>query len=432
MHNWPIFICYRQSDGMPAAMRIFELLRDREVPRPNESDPDAPPPRLDIYFDQAAPGVSDWQAVHEPYLKRARAMIVICTPGSKLNEGPSDWVHREIDWWLANRDMAPILVDPLGEEMRYVPDTIAQKWPNSQRIKLMEKEWEGLPEEARRSLDERLRSQFIGAIIPSGDRFYRQELEQEQARAARLRRARQLITGLVAGMLAVAAIALWVYNLKLAAESARQTAELATRQELSARRMAEDALKLAQIRVLEGQMARTQAEAGLLGELGEFNKFKAYRETIKAWQADFEARADSLRQKIETALPLCRDAGRFTVYEGQLVEVALDGLPEQEAMYAYLAVVPGSSPRAGDWAPVVLEIFFGDRNELRPGRNLKRTTVQARMKSVPDELRWSLLIGLGSPHLLTHRGHNYRIRQTRLSMHDDGDMVMGFDICAEG
>ena len=138
------------------------------------------PPLLDVYFDQAAPGVEDWTAIHEPYLKRARAIIVICTPGSKLNEGTGDWVHKEIDWWLSNRVMAPILVDPLGEEMRYVPGPIANKWPNAQRIRLIEKDWEGLAEDDRQVLDDRVRAQFLGAIVPSGDSFYQQELEQEK------------------------------------------------------------------------------------------------------------------------------------------------------------------------------------------------------------------------------------------------------------
>ena len=39
-------------------------------------------PQSDVYFDQAALGVEDWAAVQEPYLKKARAIIVVCTPGS--------------------------------------------------------------------------------------------------------------------------------------------------------------------------------------------------------------------------------------------------------------------------------------------------------------------------------------------------------------
>jgi hypothetical protein len=131
MNKWPIFICYRQADGKAAATRIFEMLQNQVVPLPLEHDSQEEPPELDVYFDQAVPGVDDWTNVHEPYLKRARAIIVVCTPGSKLNEGESDWVHQEIDWWLGNREIAPILVDPLSEEMRYVPDSIAAKWPNA-------------------------------------------------------------------------------------------------------------------------------------------------------------------------------------------------------------------------------------------------------------------------------------------------------------
>jgi hypothetical protein len=36
------------------------------------------------------PAVADWREIHRPYLEKARAFIVICTPGSNLIEGPED------------------------------------------------------------------------------------------------------------------------------------------------------------------------------------------------------------------------------------------------------------------------------------------------------------------------------------------------------
>ena len=51
--------------------------------------------------------------------------------------------NREIDWWLANRDAAPILIDPHGGGDRYVPDAIDARWPRIQRIGLPEADWEG-------------------------------------------------------------------------------------------------------------------------------------------------------------------------------------------------------------------------------------------------------------------------------------------------
>jgi hypothetical protein len=77
---WPVFVCYRQTDGRRIAEWLFTLLNGVIVPQENDSNDSARlAPRLDVYFDKAAPGVGDWTAVHEPYLKRARAFILVCT-----------------------------------------------------------------------------------------------------------------------------------------------------------------------------------------------------------------------------------------------------------------------------------------------------------------------------------------------------------------
>ncbi len=436
MNKWPVFICYRQSDGMTAAARLFELLQDQVVPMPKEADPTVANPQLDVYFDQAAPGVEDWTAVHEPYLKRARAFIVICTPGSKLNEGSSDWVHREIDWWLNNRDMAPILVDPLGEGMRYVPSEIAEKWPNAQRIKLAEKEWDSLSEEDRISLNERIKAQFLGAIIPSGDNFYRQELEQEAERGRRLQRFRRAATALSLALLFALASAFWILSLKNDAEEATQTALNAKKQAEDARGQAdmariqtEAAHELAQTRVIEGQIARANTEARLLRLLQGFEKYKAYKPTLEEWEIEFRQRSAKLYATLTKRQLVCEDVGRFTVYEKQLIYAHLDGLPEKDDLMAYLAVVPGSSPV--DRTPVVLDVFFGDKKKFKVGRDRSRATVKEMMKTVPFDDQWSILIGVGNAPVLTHAGRNYRIRGTNTRMNDEGDMVMAFSICVE-
>ena len=431
MRKWPIFICYRQSDGVSAAARIYNLLQDQPVPGINDAGQYDDPPQLDVYFDQAAPGVEDWTVIHEPYLKRARAIIVICTPGAKLNEGQKDWVHREINWWLEHREMAPILVDPLGEEIRYVPDPIALKWPNAQRIKLIDRNWEGLSNDDRLVLDERVRAQFIGAIIPSRDSFYRQELEEEKNRAERLQRIRRTAVGLAVAFLVIAALAAWIYSLKEAAEEAAAKAESATAEEIVARKAAEAAQQLAQIRVIESQAARAKTEAQFLDILQTFDKYKVYKQTMEEWEADFHFRAEALRARVKEALPDCKQVGGFTIYERQLVGAHLDNLPGNELMFAYLAVVPGSSPRPGDWAPAVLDVFFGEGAEFSPGRNRSRIAVKDMINSVPVEDQWSLLIGLGTPHLLTHHDRNYRISRTNINMNDDGDMIMAVDVCLE-
>lgn len=412
MSSWPIFICYRQTDGKAAASRIFDLLNEQSVPLPAGADEGQPLPSLDLYFDQAAPGVEDWRAVHEPYLKRARAIIVICTPGSKLNEGPQDWVHREIGWWLENRDMAPILVDPLGEDLRYVPGSIAKRWPNAQRIRVIEQEWERLSEEDRRLLDDRVRSQFLGAIIPSGETFYRQELEQEKERSARLRRTTRIATASVVALLAVIGVAVWTYQLKGIADQAASEAEA---------------------RVTQIQAARTMIETRLLGIMQRFEELGAYHDVMAHWEEDFSLRAVNLNIRARAALPPCDEIAGGTVYEGQMVPVEVNGLPENEYLFVYLAQVPGSSDRQGDWFPAVLDVYFSDEKNVTTGRNLSREDVKAMMRHVDEEDQWALLMGLGAPHVLNHLDENYQLSMTGLEMNGagEGEMIMEFSLCRE-
>ncbi|HEX4297068.1 MAG TPA: hypothetical protein VHZ56_03530 [Devosia sp.] len=217
---------------MATARRLYELLRGQHLPVTDGSAQASEPPQLDVYFDQAAPGVEDWKSVHEPYLKRSRAMLVICTPGSKLVEGDRDWVHKEIDWWLGNRQMAPILVDPLGEGARYIPDAIEKRWHDAQRIRIIENEWAKFDPAELKSANERVSAQIMGAIVPSGRNFYRQEFEAEQKRTAELHAAldRQRATSrrlvwAIGGMAVVVlfAIAAVVYAFLQTQEAHRQT-----------------------------------------------------------------------------------------------------------------------------------------------------------------------------------------------------------------
>ena len=181
---WPIFICYRRVDGAAVARRLHEMLDKWRT-----AGPEGSPIELDAYLDETMPGVADWHELHQPYLEKARALVVICTPGAKINEGAGDWVHREIDWWLGHRETAPILVDALKEGVRYVPDQIVDRWPDIQRIAVVEAEWSGLAGAALEEKTTAVRRQVLGAILPSGAAVYAQELEAERRRAQRLRRA---------------------------------------------------------------------------------------------------------------------------------------------------------------------------------------------------------------------------------------------------
>lgn len=182
--RWPIFICYRRVDGGVAARRLHELLNNWQA-----TDAEGQPIELDVYLDDTMPGIADWKAMHGPYLEKARAILVVCTPGARINEGPDDWVHKEIDWWLAHRPTAPILVDPLKEGIRYVPLQIAERWPDIQRIALAEDEWSPLSGAALEQKTAAVRRQVLGAILPSGAEIYAQELKAERERAEHLQRA---------------------------------------------------------------------------------------------------------------------------------------------------------------------------------------------------------------------------------------------------
>jgi hypothetical protein len=438
MTNWPIFICYRQSDGTLAAERIYSLLQHQSVPIEMETSDGRESPRLDVYFDQAAPGVGDWTSVHEPYLKRARAIIIICTPGAKLNEGSEDWVHREIDWWLEQREMSPILIDPLGEGTRYVPEGISSRWPNAQRIKLIEKDWDGLNTTEKSNLEKRVREQILGAIVPSGEGFYRQELEQEKARANRLRRIRRGAIAIATAFVFLSVIAVWIYNLKMVADeaameavAARQSAESAATEAIEARNQAVAAQQLVQLRVIENQAARARTEAELMSILQQFKKYEAYGNVMKEWEADFNTLSDTLGKSVQGSLPACNLVGRFSIYERQLVTGYLDNMPDTQAFYAYLAVVPGSSTREGDWAPSVLDLFFASRDQVSPDRDIDRNKVKQLMRDVPVDNQWGLLIGLGTPHLITYKDRNFRISRKGMNMNDDGDIISLFEICQE-
>jgi hypothetical protein len=213
---WPIFICYRRVDGATAARRLHETLDKWETLGPSGETI-----RIDAYLDASVPGIADWKAVHRPYLEKARALIVVCTPALKLNEGAGDWVHQEIDWWMTHRTGAPILIDPLREGIRYVPVQIASKWPDIQRIQLVEAEWERLSGGALDQKTQDLRRQIVGTLLPSGADVYAQELAAERERANRLKFAFTVSTAL---LVASAALGTYAWNRRGAAIRNEQVA----------------------------------------------------------------------------------------------------------------------------------------------------------------------------------------------------------------
>jgi hypothetical protein len=205
--DWPIFICYRQADGKIAADFIYRALRD--VRLPFKPDGYVESPRTSIYFDQAAPAVSDWTAVHEPALQRARTFIFICTPGAYSRLGDDDWVYRELDWWLAHRQAAPIIVTTHGE--RWIPKELHARWPNAQRLVV---DVENLPPATDAKFDE-LRLQFrdrvLEGIRDNAVQILYEEVEREKRRSKQLLWQRRSLLVLLAfiAMLSIGAFALF-------------------------------------------------------------------------------------------------------------------------------------------------------------------------------------------------------------------------------
>jgi len=221
IERWPIFICYRRIDGGATASRIFDLLSGQRL-----TDPDGNEIELDPYLDVDVPGVADWKAHLRPFLERARALIVVCTPAACLRHEGQDWVHEEIEWWLTRRAEAPILIDPLGAGERYVPRAIARRWPNIQRISAIEAEWQGLDAAALEEKGAALRERILRTLLPSGAEVYRAELEAERRRSRTLRR---LLVATAILTLATVGAAYYANQQRLAAqqEASRAFAALA-------------------------------------------------------------------------------------------------------------------------------------------------------------------------------------------------------------
>ena len=132
-------------------------------------------------------------------------------PGAKLNEGPTDWVHKEIDWWVAHRNQAPILVDPLMEGVRYVPSQIAARWPDIQRIPLVETEWSVLSGDALKAKTDALRRLIVGAIFRAGPPSTRKK-STTNASAGALSRMLKIVAVLLAVAAVTAAVAWWQWR----------------------------------------------------------------------------------------------------------------------------------------------------------------------------------------------------------------------------
>lgn len=204
--TWSVFICYRQDDGAEQAKWLYGMLHDK--PLLNAPDGAATPIRLDLYLDQAAPAVDDWEAVHGEALRRARAFVFVASPGARNALGPADWVHGEVDWWSTHRNVAPIVVD-LHAHGRYTPQRIQSQWPKVQRVHLPLDAWAQLPARQRAVEEARVVQQILRGIALSYGLVAHEDLARERRAKTRF-----AVLALACGVLFVVAVALgrWAYD----------------------------------------------------------------------------------------------------------------------------------------------------------------------------------------------------------------------------
>lgn len=132
MNELPIFVSYRQDDGMELARWVFQSIQGKTI-YASEGTIQIPK-TISVYFDQSTPPVSDWGKYLEKELERACVFIVVCSPGS-ASEFENDALYFEIRWWVTNRpNIPPILITPVGQ--RWIPKPIQERWPKAQTLNL--------------------------------------------------------------------------------------------------------------------------------------------------------------------------------------------------------------------------------------------------------------------------------------------------------
>ncbi len=208
----PVFLCYRRTDGTITAEWLYRHLDYAQRGTINLTALAHEGMKLAIYYDQTAPVVSDWQAVHGSALRQSRAMILVSTPGSAVRLNSDDWVHNEIDWWLKNRKVAPIVIDATGEGERWVPQSVTRRWPDAQRLVLITDEWDRLSQEERRIYEERMLSRILRGISLSERHVINEDLAREQRISRRLRFAITCVIALLVIAVGTAGVALWQYR----------------------------------------------------------------------------------------------------------------------------------------------------------------------------------------------------------------------------
>lgn len=177
------FLCYRQADGKEAARWLFGHLHGHPVVI------DGKPGSMEVYFDQTTAGIGNWHELHQAHLERARAMLVVISPGMRSDfrvDGEDDWVHYELDWWIKTRRTAPVVIDTTGDA-RFIPPQLRRRWPDVQRIDLRLSELSALRPAELAERTEQILARIVGGIEQSEVSVLHEDLEASRRLTRRLR-----------------------------------------------------------------------------------------------------------------------------------------------------------------------------------------------------------------------------------------------------
>ena len=171
-----VFLCYRRRDGARYAEFVYRALHDTVLGTTQDGER-----RIHVYYDRTAPGVANWKALHFPSLESSHALVLISTPGTATEfaePAEPDWVYAELRWWLEHRSAAPIVIDTTGDGTRWLPKIVTNKWPDINRIDLLDVDI--ADERQRAECQGALRLRIVGTIRESEQATVFDNLQKER------------------------------------------------------------------------------------------------------------------------------------------------------------------------------------------------------------------------------------------------------------
>jgi len=155
MRELLVFIAYRGDDGLPAAQHVKDNIEGRSIYARQSTLVQAF--TVSVYLDRATPASDSWRRGQEAYLSHAHVMLLICSPGAAKQFAPIDELYTEIEWWLENRSVPPLIVTTAGQ--RWIPEVVLDRFPEPQTVAIDDP-----------SLSERILSGIEALRLPDQDR----------------------------------------------------------------------------------------------------------------------------------------------------------------------------------------------------------------------------------------------------------------------